>query len=119
MAKHPTFFVATIRLIAGNGSAIRRPVDPAPRYDWDEVKRATNLRDHGIDFAAARRFEWETAFVFPDDREGYGELREVAIGFIGVGLHVLVFTQRGTVIRIISLRRAEKSDLRKYVEAIK
>lgn len=94
-------------------------MDPVRRYIWNETKRATNLRDHKVDFTAVRNFEWDTAFVFFDDREDYGELREVAIGFIGDGLHVLVFTERRKVIRVISLRRAEKSDLRKYAEAIK
>jgi hypothetical protein len=85
------------------------------RYTWDEVKRGENI--HGIDFAAVEFFEWDTALVFVDDREDYGELREIAIGFIGVRLHVLTFTHREPWTRIISLRRAEKGDVRKYVEA--
>ena len=92
-------------------------MDPEPPYIWDEAKRKANLRDHKIDFTAVYRFEWETAFVFIDDREDYGELRETAIGFIDPGLYVLAFTRRGEQIRIISLRKAEKPDLRKYVEA--
>jgi len=94
-------------------------VDPVRRYTWSEAKRIANLRDHRVDFTAVSAFEWETAFVSIDDREDYGELREVAIGFIGTILYVLVFTERTNVIRVISLRRSEKSDLRKYVEAIK
>ena len=88
-------------------------------YIWDEEKRDANLREHKIDFNAVYRFEWQTAFIFIDDREDYGELREVAIGFIGLGLYVLTFTRRGERIRIISLRKAEKRDARKYVEAIR
>jgi uncharacterized DUF497 family protein len=88
------------------------------RYTWDENKRAENIRNHRVDFSAAERFEWETAYVFVDDREHYSELREIAIGFIGARLHVLAFTRRGPWTRIISLRKAEKSDVRKYVEAI-
>jgi uncharacterized DUF497 family protein len=91
----------------------------APPYDWDETKRAANIRDHKVDFVAAAEFDWETALVFVDDREDYGELREVAIGYIGVRLHVLVFTRRGETIRIISLWKAQKSDVRRYVEGIR
>jgi uncharacterized DUF497 family protein len=87
-------------------------------YEWDEGKRAANLRDHKVDFAAARRFEWETALVAVDDREEYGELREVALGFIGVRLHVMVFTRRADNIRIVSLRKAERMEVRRYVETI-
>ncbi len=84
-------------------------------YVWDEDKRDI-LRHHKIDFTAAHHFEWETVFLFVDDREDYGELREVAIGFIGPGLYVLTYTSRGKQTRIISLRKAEKSDVRKYVK---
>jgi uncharacterized DUF497 family protein len=89
------------------------------RYIWDENKRGANIRSHSVDFAAVEQFEWDSALAFVDDREDYGELREVAIGFIGTRLHVLTFTRRGRWTRIISLRKAEKSDLRKYVEAIR
>jgi uncharacterized DUF497 family protein len=53
------------------------------RYLWDEGKRRQNVRDHGVDFAAVYRFEWNYAVVTVDDREDYGELRERAISFIG------------------------------------
>ena len=51
-----------------------------------------------------------------DDREDYGELREIAWGFIGVRLHVMVFTRRRGGIRIISLRKADQKDIRRYGE---
>jgi uncharacterized DUF497 family protein len=88
-------------------------------YVWDENKRAINLREHRIDFEAAFGFDWYSAHVFVDDREDHGELRENAIGFIGATLHVLTFTRRRNQIRIISLRKAHKNDLRRYVEAIR
>lgn len=87
-------------------------------YQWDAKKREANLRDHGIDFAEAHHFDWETAIISIDDREDYGELREMAIGFIGVRLHTMVFTRRGGNIRIISLRKANRSEMRRYVNAI-
>jgi uncharacterized DUF497 family protein len=87
-------------------------------YEWDEGKRAANLRDHKVDFAVARDFEWETALVVVDDREDYGELREAALGFVGVRLHVMVFTRRADSIRIISLRKADKIEVRRYVRTI-
>jgi hypothetical protein len=92
-------------------------VETPDSYIWDEEKRKANIREHKIDFAAVARFEWETAFIFIDDRNDYGELREIAIGFIDPSLHVLVFTRRGAQIRVISLRKAEKGEIRKYVEA--
>jgi uncharacterized DUF497 family protein len=86
------------------------------RYEWDEAKSLANRIKHGIGFDTMARFEWETALEFIDDREDYGELREVAIGFIGVSLHYLIFTRNDDVIRVISLRRATNKEKRRYVE---
>lgn len=83
-------------------------------YDWDEDKRWLNIRNHGIDFAAVYDFEWDTAVTLIDDREDYGEMREVAIGFIGDVLHVLVYTERDQQIRVISLRKANRQERRRY-----
>ena len=52
------------------------------RFTWDERKRRTNLRDHGFDFADAKRvFEGPTA-TYEDDRFPYGEQRFVTLGFL-------------------------------------
>ena len=87
-------------------------------YDWDEDKRKLNIADHRIDFTAAEGFDWDTAVINIDDREDYGELREVAWGFIRERLYTLVFTRRGQRIRIISLRKADKREMKKYDEKI-
>jgi hypothetical protein len=47
----------------------------------------------------------------------YREFREIAYGFIGDRLHAFTFTRRGGNIRIISLRKATKREVRAYVEA--
>ena len=87
-----------------------------PSYGWNEAKRAFNHAKHKVDFAAAEGFDWSTAVVEVDEREDYGELRERAIGWIGERLHVLIFTRRADLIWVISLRKADKSDARRYVE---
>ena len=90
-----------------------------PLYSWDEIKRKQNLVEHKIDFAAADHFDWDTAFITVDDREDYGELRELACGFIGQRLHVLAYTHRSGKVRIISLRKADRKDVGRNVEANK
>jgi uncharacterized DUF497 family protein len=90
-----------------------------PPYDWDEDKRTLNVQRHKVDFIIAEAFEWESALTFVDDRQDYGELREVAWGFIGHRLYVLVYTQRGKVIRIISLRKADPNESRDYAKQIR
>ena len=93
------------------------------RYGWHETKRRANLKEHGLDFTAVYGFEWETATPAIDDREDYGELRERAIGFIGAVPHVLIFTERedeiGSIVWVISLRKADRKERRDYERAIK
>ena len=83
-------------------------------YEWDEGKRRSNLDKHGVDFGAIETFDWETALVGRSDR--HGEVRFVAIGYIEDHLHQVVFTERGEVTRIISLRRASQRERRSYVQ---
>jgi uncharacterized protein len=65
---------------------------------------------------AANAFEWETAFEREDDRLDYGEVRFVTIGLIDVSLYVMVFTEGSDEdsVRVISLRPAEKREMRFY-----
>jgi uncharacterized DUF497 family protein len=86
-------------------------------YEWDENKRIANLAKHGVDFASAEKFEWDTAIETIDDRFDYGEERWVALGFIGNKLHVLIYSYRADIIRIISLRKANKREREYYEEA--
>ena len=83
--------------------------------DWDEDKRTANLAKHGVDFALAERFDWTTANPVVDDRHDYGEVREVADGLIGDELYHMVFTRREGRIRIISLRRANRKEMRRWL----
>lgn len=85
---------------------------------WDDDKRAANLEKHGVDFAAVRDFEWDTALTAPDRRREYGEPRFVSIGFIGRRLHVLVWTPRGGSFRVVSLRKANAREVKRYAEVI-
>jgi uncharacterized DUF497 family protein len=80
-------------------------------YEQDERKRVANLRDHGVDFADAADFDWETAVIIIHDQENYGELRKFALGFIGARVHAMVFTRRGGSVRIISLRKANRIEV--------
>ena len=61
-------------------------------FDWDEAKRAANLRKHGIDFAEVVHFDFASAVIIRDDRKGYGEIRYRAFAPLKGRLHALVFT---------------------------
>lgn len=49
-----------------------------------------------------------------DDRQDYGEVRYITIGFLDATMVVIVWTRRNDVRRIISLRRANERERRIY-----
>ena len=81
-------------------------------YEWNEVKRRINQAKHGVDFAAICDFDWETVVTRPDTR--HAEPRTIAYGLINARLHVLIFTERGENIRVISLRKANSREKEEY-----
>jgi len=85
--------------------------------EYDHAKDAINREKHGIALADVVLFEWETANIEEDTRHDYGERRFEATGYIGHRLHVLVFCFRGAVRRIISLRKANPREMKRYAEA--
>ncbi len=86
------------------------------RVEFDPTKDEINRAKHGISLSVAARFDWDTALEREDDRFDYGEVRFVAIGLIDASLHVMVFTigSHDDAVRIISLRPAEKHEMRFY-----
>jgi uncharacterized DUF497 family protein len=98
------------QIVATNGYVRDWPVE------WDDGKRAANLARHGVDFIDALRFDWDNAQLTPDTRRDYGELRVIAVGRIGRRMHVLVFAPRAEAIRIISRRKANDREIRRYEE---
>jgi uncharacterized DUF497 family protein len=81
------------------------------RYDWDDDKAQANLAKHGVPFAAVAGFDWQTAIEAEDTRYDYGETRFQALGKIAGRYHVLVYAWRGTRIRVISLRKANRREI--------
>lgn len=81
-----------------------------------DIKTA-NVRERGLSFEAAAQFEFETALVHVDDRQVYGEVRHVAVGFLHARLHVLCFTEEADGIRVISFRRANDREVKRYADS--
>lgn len=81
-------------------------------YEWDETKRASNIEKHETDFADAVNFDWDAAAYQYVQRSG--ERRTIATGLIGGSPHVVVYTMRGDLRRIISMRRANARERRRY-----
>ena len=82
-------------------------------YEWDEAKRVSNLEKHQIDFWDVYLFDWQSAEFYPSPRNR--EMRWIAIGNLEGRLHCVIFTERGQLRRIISMRKANPREARRYV----
>ena len=86
---------------------------------WDEPKRRSNLKKHGLDFADGDAM-WDHFTVTREDRrQDYGEERQVCFGLLGGEVVVMVYTERPQGTHVISLRKAEKHEARYYRQAAK
>ena len=88
------------------------------RYVFDPAKDAVNRAKHGVSLALA-----EILFAGPHvsmaDRFNYGEVREVAFGLINNRLFVCVYADREAERRVISLRKANQREVKRYRESLK
>ena len=85
-------------------------------YVWDERKRASNLFKHGVDFSEVAQFEWDSALTAQDVRRLYPEPRFLSIGLVGTRVYVLVWTPLNEDRRVISFRKANRREVKRYAE---
>ena len=83
---------------------------------FDTTKDATNLEKHGVSLAEAASLDWVDALVWPDQRRDYGEARMVGLAPMGSRLFFVVFVDRSNERRIISLRKANEREVKRYAE---
>ena len=81
---------------------------------YDLSKNEKNIAERGISFERVAEFEWSSALIVEDSRKDYGEPRFQALGFIGKRLHALVFTPRVGQVHVISLRKANRREVKRY-----
>ncbi|MDF1486480.1 BrnT family toxin [Ramlibacter sp. H39-3-26] len=81
---------------------------------WDEPKRLRNIKIHGFDFIGCEAVFDEPVVTWEDAREAYSEHRINLLGWLeGIVVHM---TERGDEPHIISLRKAEKHEVRRYAK---
>lgn len=87
------------------------------KFEWDENKRRINLQRHGLDFRDAHLVFNDDAFVIEDPHDDYDETRYILQGMLEQHIVIVVFTvQDDEVIRIISMRKANKREQTSYVQ---
>ncbi len=85
---------------------------------FDPAKDATNTAKHGVSLALASDLEWGDLLAQPDTRRDYSELRMIGYAPLGDRVFCVVFTDRGDQRRIISLRKANAKEVKRYASQI-
>lgn len=81
---------------------------------FDPAKRAATLAQRGLDFADAGEVFENLLIENADNRFDYGEERRITVGLLRGRMVVLVWTPRGEDRHIISMRKANGKEQRRY-----
>ena len=86
------------------------------RIEFDPAKDVSYQAKHGVSLSLAIELDWEAAFVWVVERFDYNETRMIALAPKTGILYSVAFVERGTVRRIISLRRSNRRGVKYYVQ---
>ncbi len=82
--------------------------------DFDQAKRKQTLEYRGLDFARCDEVFAGPHLLIEDDRKDYSEQRFICFGFLDGREVVIVWTPRGNARRIISMRKANEREKRRF-----
>ncbi len=85
---------------------------------WDETKRKVNIRKHGLDFVGCEAIFDAPVSITEDVSKSYGEQRLNAIGWLQGLVVCMTYTERDEDFHVISLREAEKHEVRRFIKEI-
>lgn len=86
-------------------------------YVWDEAKRKSNLKKHGLDFKDAHLvYENPDKCTYDASREEEYRLMDVALALVRGRVFTLVYTESDEEVRIISFRHASREERKRYEE---
>ena len=86
------------------------------KLSYDPIKDKSNQKKHGFSLARAYEIPWDSALVEIDLRRNYGEPRFRALALIGPRVYAVVYTDRDGSRRIISFRKANHREIKRYFE---
>ena len=84
-------------------------------FVWDEAKRRSNLEKHGLDFVDAHLvYDNPDKCTYVVSRKGELRFLDLAFAVVNGRLLALVYTARGSDIRVISFRPASREEREQY-----
>lgn len=81
-------------------------------YDSDKNKR--NIEHRGLSFDRVADLDWDNAWIYQDERNEYNEIRFIAYSMLEKRLHFVCFTETEDGIRVISFRKANSREVKRY-----
>ena len=88
------------------------------KIEFDPDKDEINKAKHGVSLALAGELDWDAALAWVDDRYEYDEVRMIALAPETGILYYVAYVDHGEMLKIISLRRAVRREVKHYVESI-
>jgi uncharacterized DUF497 family protein len=82
---------------------------------FDPAKRLRTLEQRGLDFLDAESVFAGPTIQFPDRRRDYGEIRIVCFGWLRGRAVIVVYTERNGIRHIISMRKANEREQRRFL----
>ena len=84
------------------------------KITFDPAKRASTLRDRGLDFADAAEVFAGKALNIPDERRDYGEVRIITVGLLRGRMVIVVWTPRDNGRHVFSMRKANDREKTRF-----
>lgn len=81
-----------------------------------EKDKQNQIKHQGVSLIEAVDFDWGEAVYIKDERRDYGEHRVIAFGILNNRLFVVVFVDRKNERRVISLRKANFREVKRYAQ---
>lgn len=85
---------------------------------FDPAKREVTLRERGLDFADAAKVFAGRTLTDEDDRVDYGETRYRTVGYLQGRMVMVVWTPRGEARHVISMRKTNDRETRRFQRAL-
>jgi uncharacterized protein len=85
---------------------------------FDPAKRAKTLQERNLDFKEAELVFAGRSITIEDRRHDYGEVRYSTIGRLRGRMVMLIWTPRGDARHVISMRKTNAKETRRYAEAL-
>jgi hypothetical protein len=87
-----------------------QPISQQDKVEWDLKKAEANKQKHGVSFETASLIFSGSCLFLLDTASSASEERWVAIGLLGETAIMVVYTERGERLRLISARRATREE---------